>query len=58
MVSDDIRFVFPIIIVKRAQVVISSVVSMFGFGVIANEMRSTQLPVWAFMLSLAIRTSA
>jgi hypothetical protein len=35
----------------------SSVVSMFMFGVIVIEVWSTELPVWAFILALAIRTA-
>jgi hypothetical protein len=58
VVSDNIRFVLPILVVKRASVLRSSVVSMFTFGVIVIEVWSTQLPVWAFVLALAICASA
>ena len=57
MVSDNIRFVLPILVVKCASVLISSVVPMFTFGVIVIKVWSMQLPVWALMLALVICAS-
>ena len=54
MVSDDFRFVVPVITAMRLSVLLSFSVSMFVFSVVSIEVWATQFPVWASVLALVV----